>query len=427
MEAEERQDRDGHQAAGLFRVQALHADRRRLWGDLLLTQPPGTASAAVLVLAFLAALGALLAFGEFTRTERVAGYLVPDGGVIGVQTPLAGLVTRVLVREGDRVAAGARLVEVRDSRALAGGVDAGDAALATLDARLDRLASLRESERLRMAREAAADADALARLEARRALLASSRERLQAQLALVERSEARMAALERSGHVATQQREAVTGERLEVAGRLDSVRRSRLELDEEAARLRTRVDNWPMTRAARLAELDDRHDALVRERIETGGRTAFWLRAPRSGRVASLAVVEGEVARAGRDLLTLLEPQASMSAVLLVPSRAAGFVRAGQQVRLLYDAFPFTRFGVHAGEVVGVGRSILSPAELDAPARATEPVYKVRVRPRTDVIEAYGERVPLQAGMALEADIELERRRLWRWLFDPLLALGARL
>jgi membrane fusion protein len=177
----------------------------------------------------------------------------------------------------------------------------------------------------------------------------------------------------------------------------------------------------------RLAELDDRRDRLRRERSDTGGRMEFWLRAPRSGRVASLGIVEGETVRPGRDLLTLLEPDARMDAVLLVPSRAVGFVRAGQQVRLLYDAFPYTRFGVHVAEVVRVGRSILAPSELGGPAAVREPVYKVRVRPRSDAVRARGERFPLQAGMALEADIQLERRPLWHWLLEPLLALEGRL
>jgi membrane fusion protein len=51
----------------------------------------------------------------------------------------------------------------------------------------------------------------------------------------------------------------------------------------------------------------------------------------------------------------------------------------------------------------------------------------VRVRPEADAVAAYGRAIPLQAGMALEADLRLERRRLWRWLFEPVLAMRGRL
>jgi membrane fusion protein len=42
-------------------------------------------------------------------------------------------------------------------------------------------------------------------------------------------------------------------------------------------------------------------------------------------------------------------------------------------------------------------------------------------------VTAYGRDVPLQAGMALEADLRLEKRTLWRWIFEPILALRGRL
>jgi membrane fusion protein len=414
-------------AEGLFRTQALQASRRRLWGDMLLVQPPGTATMLVLVLVFLSAAAALLAFGEFTRTERVSGYLVPEGGVIGLRTPRPGLVARVRVAEGDRVAAGARLVRIRDPRALEAGAPAGASALGTIDDRLDRLGRLRGLELARFEADRAADRAALERIEGRRRNLLERRSGLGRSIELAERALARQSGLAGAGHVSLQRLERAEAELLEVRRRHQTLQGALLELDEEGARLRRRLGGWSHRRGVRLAELDDRRDHLRRERFDTGGRVDFWLRAPRTGRVASLGVVEGESVRPGQDLLTLLEPDARMNAVLLVPSRAVGFVRAGQRVRLLYDAFPYTRFGVHAAEVIRVGRSILAPSELGGAATAREPVYKVRARPRSGTVRARGEVFPLQAGMALEADIELERRPLWHWLLEPLLALEGRL
>lgn len=414
-------------AEGLFRAQAVEASRRRLRGDMLLVQPPGTATMLVLVLVFLAAAGALLVFGEFTRTERVSGYLVPEGGVIGIRTPQPGLVTRVRVAEGDRVEAGARLLQIRDPRALDDGVSAGTAALDTIDDRLARLSRLRELELARFEADRAADRAALERTERRRSNLLERRAGLARKVELADRALARLSGLANAGHVSLQRLERAEAERLEAQRRHQALQGAVLELEEERARLAHRLEDWTHRRGVRLAELDDRRDRLRRERYDTGGRVEFWLRAPRAGRVASLGVVAGESVRPGHDLLTLLEPDARMDAVLLVPSRAVGFVRAGQRVRLLYDAFPYTRFGVHAAEVIRVGRSILAPSELGGPAAVREPAYKVRARPRDGVVRARGETFPLQAGMALEADIELERRPLWHWLLEPLLALEGRL
>ena len=428
----------GPASQGLFRAEALDASRRRLWGDLLLTHPPGTGAVLALVLGLVLAAAALLCFGEFTRTERVLGYLVPDGGVVGLRAPQYGVVAEVRVREGAVVRRGDPLLRIRDPRSVAtadaiagsdGGASrpAGAAALASIDAQLGRLTRARATEAARLERERIADEARLARLGARLQATADQLAALSAQASLQDRALTRARALAEAGHLPRQQVEALTRERLDLDRQHAAVRDARLVLEDEEANTRARLADFADRRSRTLGELDDRADRLRRERIDTGGRSDFWLRAPHDGRVAALSVVPGESARPDRDLLTLVADGARMQAVLLVPSRAIGFVRPGQDVRLLYDAFPFTRFGVHAGEVVAVSGSVLAPHELDAPAQAQEPVYKVRVRPASDVVEAYGRRIPLQAGMALEADLALERRRLWRWLFEPILALQGRL
>ena len=72
-------------------------------------------------------------------------------------------------------------------------------------------------------------------------------------------------------------------------------------------------------------------------------------------------------------------------------------------------------------------KAILLPTEVDMPVSLTEPVYQVNVQLDQQQIAAYGEQVPLQAGMLLSADIVLEQRSLLSWLFEPLFSLRGRL
>ena len=107
--------------------------------------------------------------------------------------------------------------------------------------------------------------------------------------------------------------------------------------------------------------------------------------------------------------------------MLFVPTRAIGFVRPGQKVRLLYEAFPFQRFGTYSGHVVSVSKTILSETEVAAPVQLREAAYKVIAALDRPDVDANGQKIPLQAGMLLRADILLERRELVRWLLDPIL------
>ena len=414
-------------SAVLFRPQALAASRRRLWGDLLLIRPAGTGTVLGLLALFVVATGCLLWWGEFTRTERVLGYLVPDGGVLLVEAPEAGVVHALEVVEGQQVAAGDVLLEIRDPRELARGGSSAELELGELARELERLEQTRRAELERSAHEERGLEAALARHAARSRVFAVQQELLTRESALAERQAAALAKLGAAGHVSLRQLEAAEQDLLRLAERHQQLAAARLELAGERAHVEERLLNLPGLRGVRLAELEDRRSRLAREQNEIRQRWRFVLRAPAAGRVAALGVEAGESVRPGRTLLTLLAPDARMHAILLVPSRAAGFIEPGQQVRLRYAAFPHARFGSPGGRVVSVSRSILAPAQLEAPARAEEPVYKVRVRPDEDGMRAYGRVLPLQAGMALEADIALERRRLVEWLIDPVLALRGRL
>jgi membrane fusion protein len=117
-----------------------------------------------------------------------------------------------------------------------------------------------------------------------------------------------------------------------------------------------------------------------------------------------------------------------MEAHLFAPSRAIGFIRPGQEVQLRYQAYPYQKFGIHRGMVAAVSKSAVSPAEIPQPVAelSREPVYRIRVVLERQQVIAYGEPQPLHAGMAVEADVIVDRRRLIEWVFEPLYSLVGR-
>lgn len=87
------------------------------------------------------------------------------------------------------------------------------------------------------------------------------------------------------------------------------------------------------------------------------------------------------------------------------------------------------------GEVIEVSQSPYAVAELPLPAaallaplgQAGEAVYRIRVRLDAQTIGAWGERHRLKPGLLAEADILQDTRRLWEWMFEPLLSVGGRI
>lgn len=110
-----------------------------------------------------------------------------------------------------------------------------------------------------------------------------------------------------------------------------------------------------------------------------------------------------------------------MQAELLIPTRAAGFVRVGQDVRFQYDAFPYQNFGTYTGRIVELSHTVLTKSDTAGPIAPEEPVYKAIARLDRPDVDANGQTAPLQSGMLLKAEIILDRRSLAEWIIDPLL------
>lgn len=164
-----------------------------------------------------------------------------------------------------------------------------------------------------------------------------------------------------------------------------------------------------------------------RQQLELQGRQQLLLSAPVAGRVTNLIAEPGKTIAGQQPLLTILPSGTALEAVLLVPTRAFGFVQPGQRTRLRFEAFPYQRFGIYEGEITQTGQAILLPNELDMPVPIQEPVYRVAVALESQEIRAYGSSVPLQSGMLLSADIVLEQRSLLSWLLEPISSLRGRL
>jgi membrane fusion protein len=170
---------------------------------------------------------------------------------------------------------------------------------------------------------------------------------------------------------------------------------------------------------AEIAEIETRLKDVDRER-------GYQLRAPIAGRVSALQAWVGKSADPRLPVLSIVPEGDVLKAELLVPARAIGFVASGQTVQISYDTFPFQQFGFARGTVRSVSRTLLKPDEIVGPALVREASYRVEVALERQTIRAYGEELPLEPDLELQADVVAERRSLISWLLDPLVSVWRR-
>ena len=100
----------------LFRQAALDAQRHQSIGRIVLVRPVTFAFLTALAIAIATLILAFLALGQYTKRAHVQGLLVPETGLIHVESPTGGLVEQQNVREGQSVEAGQVLFVLNTER-----------------------------------------------------------------------------------------------------------------------------------------------------------------------------------------------------------------------------------------------------------------------------------------------------------------------
>jgi membrane fusion protein len=406
----------------LFRSEAIAFQRLQQSGEVVLIQP---VSARLLFWALTVCFALIVVFlvlAQYARKETVVGYLAPAAGVAKVFAPRAGTIIAVHVGDGEAVEEGQPLLTVAVDQTTVGGQNVDAVLLETLhrqQAALIEQIAMQEgraaSERKRLDAQIAGAQDQIAHLEEQ---IAVQRERTE----IAGRLATSVEGLRANGNMAEadyqRRRDAHLESRLKLAALGQQIATRRAELAQAAALL----EQLPTAIAEKVQALRSELAGAEQRIAEIEGRRGYVVRAPIAGRVSTLQAAIGRAADPHKLQLSLLPRDSVLEAELFVPTQAIGFVRAGQDVRILYDAFPYQRFGAYGGRVSRVARTMLTGADISGPVALREPAYKVTVVLDRQDVTAYGGHVPLQPDMLLKADILLDRRPLLAWLLDPLLS-----
>lgn len=410
----------------LFRREVIDAKRGNWLGSITLATPVSRWLIVLFALVVTTALLALVCLASYTRRETVSGQLVPSAGLLNVNSPGAGVVVRLLVHENQLVRKNQPLLELGSEQYSVSLGDMHGRIGEQLAAQQRGLEKDLENHHKLVARQASA-------LKEKIDLLAAQISEMAGQMALesqqVKSNEAlleRILPLAKKSYVSAvqiqQQRTAV----LDAQSQYKNLARQQLDIRQQLEAARQQLEQLPWEAASRRNEIERQLASVAKSIAENEAARAIVLRAPRDGVVSALLAKEGQTAMAGQPLLSLIPAGSTLQAQLLVPSRDVGFVVPGSPVVLRYQAYPYQKFGQQHGRVISVSRSALSPAEVQAlmGQQAREPLYKVGVA--LDRSETFSASM-IKPGMAVDADILMERRRLAEWMFDPLNGIRQRI
>jgi len=309
----------------------------------------------------------------FAKTEEVVtapGKLEPIGDVKTVQMPQGGVLKQMLVKEGQRVSKGEVLLRLDNEASVdrETGLDASIAAkskeLTLKQTELDRYLEINQTEQQVAVSTLELDREVLQRLEL----------------------------LRRAGGVAELQ---YLQQQTKVKQDEGDVTKSRIDRLRQSAILRQQIQSLK----GELADLSTRlTESKVANRYQS-------IRSPVDGVVFDLKPTGAGFVGQGSEPVMKIVPFDALQAKVEVPSSKIGFVRLGQSVDVSIDSFPASDFGVLQGAIKRIGSDALPPDQMKQDYR-----YPVNVSLKSQTLKlSSGQRLPLQVGMSLTANIKLRK------------------
>ena len=433
--------------------------------------PTGRAIAATIMLFLVVAVGWSVV-GHIDIVAVATGKVVPTGRIKTVQPLETGIVTAILVKDGDHVSAGQVVMRLDQTVATAERNHVGhDLLVSKLD--VARLAALRAGL------ETGSDPDAsfAPPREAPAAQIARTR------AAMIEQATAqenKVAAFDQqiAQKVAEAEEIAATIAKLEaslpfVAEQADIRRKAMaIEFGNKIAHLDAQIrlmdqKNELLVQQRRSAETSAARKALERQRQQAQSEYATkvlsdladaeqkvagftedaikgdqkleqeLLRAPVDGTVQQLAVHSvGGVVTPAQQVMMVVPTDSHLEVEAMVPNRDIGFVSPNQEAQIKIDTFNFTRYGLLHGTVLTVSHDAIvrdKPQDKSNPTKSqtaltdsSEPqgqefVYAAEISLDSTQLEVEGRLVDLTPGMAVTVEIKTGSRRLIEYLLSPLL------
>lgn len=411
----------------LFRQEAIDALREKFLGEATIARPLPFWVLTALALIAAGMLIAVAVWGQYTRRERVEGFLQLDVGAAKVSFTDSGRVAELLVKEGQEVKAGVPMARISLERATAASTTTGAVVSGELSQRRGSLekeqGQMRElaGQQLQQVRKKAADLQneigqigTEITLQTQRLASAKAEALRWAQLA-----EKKFA----SEIAARQKQDEATDQEI----RLQALRRQKSTLERDLSTARLEEPSVALRARALEEQVSRQISELQQTLVQEEAKRETIIRAPITGIVTNITVSSGQSVAADAAFATILPAGSKLQVELLVPTRAIGFVTKGKEVSLRYEAFPFERFGQYRGVIVDVSQTVWSPGDKVGPMTVREPAYRITAKLDRQSVEAMGQEIPLRSGMLVNADILLEKRSLLEWIFEPVLQLRGRL
>ena len=343
-------------------------------------------------------------FAKIDQVTRASGSVIASARTQEIQSSEGGILTQLLVKEGDNVKKGQLLVILEEARAQAS-VDNSATKIAALKAKISRLEAeifnkpliftsdvqkypeyMQNQKDLYMRRKQAIEQDVMA---------------LQNMLQLARQELAMNEPLLKYGDVS--QADIIKLQR-QVADLEAQINNKRNKYFEEAQAELTKAQE---DLQAEEEQLRDRAQVLQQKRLT----------APTDGKVNNIEVTTiGGVVKPGDIIMQLLPTSSDLIIEAKVTPADIAYVKEGQSAKVKLDAYDYSIFGAMNGEVTYISPDTL----IEKTAKGEVPYYRVQIRIKQAEFQGRGKDIVIRPGMTATVEIKALERTVLNYLTKPI-------
>jgi membrane fusion protein len=412
----------------LFREEAIANKSRKLHGPVLLTRTWSNTTLAILLCVIVASLIAFALFFGFARKATVTGIVVLDKGINRILSPQSGTIEKLNAVEGQEVKIGDPLFTISSERSAENGAVQATVK-ESLVARIDKLHREQHQVGGQSANKQRELADKLASVNASLKQIDHELALQRDKVHIARDVSARVAELAKTGNISKIVAADKEADLLEQRGRLSSLEIHRQSMLRELASLQSSQTDSAIQKSRDVSTIQREIEDLKQQLAENEAKRQIILRAELDGRLAAVLVESGQSVVSNQRIASILPKGNKLEAELYMPSRNVGTVTPNTRVVLRYDAFPYQKFGQFNGFVRDVSETSISAADLPQSGGGQaipDNYFRVRVSLEKQEVILRDKRYQLKPGMQLSANVLLEERTIFEWMFEPLFGMTAR-
>ncbi|EMG30408.1 HlyD family type I secretion periplasmic adaptor subunit [Campylobacter showae] len=139
------------------------------------------------------------------------------------------------------------------------------------------------------------------------------------------------------------------------------------------------------------------------------------IKSPVDGFVGKLLThTEGGVVSPNDNLISIVPSDAPLIIKANVLNKDIGFLKLGQEVAVKIDTFSFQKYGLLHGNIIEISKDAIEDEKLGL-------IYEIKIKPKSLDIKVEGETKQLEIGMSVIAEVKTGKRRVIELFIYPII------